>query len=132
MYAAIQCVEELADGLYHYDARAHQLELLHSTVLQPSLAMITLGQDMVQNANLVIIITAVLQRTMWKYGQRGYRYILLDAGHLGQNLYLVATALGLGAVAIGAFFDDELNHLLRLPAEEKAVYLVCIGQSTHR
>jgi len=64
---------------------------------------------------------------MWKYGQRGYRYVWLDAGHLAQNLYLVADALGLGPVAIGAFFDEELNELLRLPRDEEAAYLVCIG-----
>jgi SagB-type dehydrogenase family enzyme len=66
---------------------------------------------------------------MWKYGQRGYRYVWLDAGHLAQNLCLTATAENLGAVTVGAFFDAELNILLDLPAgEEDAVYIVCIGQ----
>jgi SagB-type dehydrogenase family enzyme len=65
---------------------------------------------------------------MWKYGQRGYRHVLLDAGHVGQNLYLVATALGLGPTAIGGFFDRELGALLELPEDEEPFYVVCIGQ----
>ena len=77
---------------------------------------------------LTVVITAIPERTTWKYGQRGYRYVWLDAGHLGQNLYLVATAMGLGPVGIGGFFDRELDALLDLPAEERAFYLVCVGQ----
>jgi SagB-type dehydrogenase family enzyme len=83
---------------------------------------------MVTNTNVVVIITAIRERTMWKYGQRGYRYVWLDAGHLGENLYLVATAMGLGPVGVGGFFDRELNALLALPAKEEAFYVVCIGQ----
>ena len=128
LYVATQAVEELADGLYHYDARAHQLELRQRRLLHPELADIALGQDMIRHANLVVLISAVFQRTMWKYGDRGYRYVCLDAGHVGQNLYLVATALGLGPVSIGGFYDDDLNRLLDFPpGEEEAVYLVCIG-----
>jgi len=128
LYVATQAVEGLVDGLYHYDARAHQLELRESRLLHPELADMTLGQDVIPYANLVIVISAIFQRTLWKYGARGYRYVWLDAGHLGQNLYLVATALRLGPVSIGGFFDEELNRLLGLPlGEEEAIYLMCIG-----
>jgi SagB-type dehydrogenase family enzyme len=128
LYVATQGVETLPDGLYHYDPRAHQLELRQDRLLQPDLAEIALGQAMIRNANLVVIVAAVFQRTLWKYGERGYRYIWLDAGHLGQNLYLVATALGLGPISLGGFFDEELNRLLNLPyGEEDAVYIVCVG-----
>jgi len=129
LYVATQAVEGLGDGIYHYDARAHQLELRHTGLVHPDLANMTIGQDMIRDANLVIIISAIFQRTMWKYGQRGYRYVWLDAGHVGQNFYLVAEALGLGQVSIGGFFDDELHRLLELPeAEEEVIYLICIGQ----
>lgn len=130
IYVATQAVEGLLDGVYHYDARAHELEERRMGLLHPALADLTLGQDMIRGANLVFLISAVMERTMWKYGQRGYRYVWLDAGHLGQNLYLVATALGLGPVAIGGFFDDELNRLIALPesGEEEIIYLVCVGQ----
>lgn len=80
------------------------------------------------NANGVVMISAVFQQTMWKYGQRGYWYVWLDAGHVGQNFYLVATALALGPVTIGGFFDSELNNLLNLTMDEEIIYLVCIGQ----
>ncbi|WP_437303733.1 SagB/ThcOx family dehydrogenase [Sorangium sp. So ce388] len=128
IYVATQAVEDLPDGLYHYDARAHDLELRRGGLAHAALADLTLAQDMVLNTNVVVIITAVPFRTMWKYGQRGYRFLWLDAGHLGQNLYLVATAMGLGPVAIGGFYDDELNAFLALPAEEDAMYVVCVGQ----
>jgi SagB-type dehydrogenase family enzyme len=128
IYVATQSVEGLEDGIHHYDAHAHELEERRPGLAQPTLADICLSQEMVVGANVVVIITAIRERTTWKYGQRGYRYVWLDAGHLGQNLYLVATAMGLGPVGIGGFFDRELNDLLDLPAGEQAFYLVCVGQ----
>ena len=129
IYIATQMVEGLTDAIYHYDARAHQLELRCTGQFHSALADMTIGQDMIRDANLVILISAIFHRTMWKYGQRGYRYVFLDAGHLGQNFYLVATALGLGPVAIGGFFDEEINRLVGLPDDEEVIYLLCVGQS---
>lgn len=129
LYVATQAVDGLPDGVYHYDTRAHQLELRRSGLVHAELASMTIGQEMIRESNVVVVMSAIFERTMWKYGQRGYRYIWLDAGHVGQNLCLCATALGLGAVAIGGFYDDEINALIRLPAtEEEAIYLVCVGQ----
>lgn len=128
VYVATQAVEGLDDGIYHYAARAHELELVSSGVAHHSIAEMAVGQDMIKDANLVVIVTIVPERTTWKYGPRGYRFALLDVGHLGQNLYLVATALGLGPMGIGGFFDAELNSLLELPAGEESLYVVCIGQ----
>lgn len=128
LYVATQAVEGLADAIYHYDARAHELELVRLGLVQPTLVDLAVGQSLVNNTNAVVILTAVRDRTMWKYGQRGYRHILLDAGHVGQNLYLVATALGLGPTAIGGFYDREVNELLKLPDDEETFYIVCIGQ----
>ncbi|WP_437792762.1 SagB/ThcOx family dehydrogenase [Sorangium sp. So ce693] len=128
IYVATQAVEGVPDGLHHYDPRAHELELRREGLAHPTLVDLTAGQDMILNTNVVVIITAVPFRTMWKYGQRGYRFLWLDAGHLGQNLYLVATAMGLGPVAIGGFYDEELKAFLALPAEEDTMYVICIGQ----
>jgi SagB-type dehydrogenase family enzyme len=128
IYVAAQQVTGLADGIHHYDARAHELELRRPGAAQPLLSDLALDQTMVVDSNLVFVITGIPERTTWKYGQRGYRYVWLDAGHLGENLYLVATALGLGPVGIGGFFDEELRALLDLPAGEEPFYLVCVGQ----
>jgi SagB-type dehydrogenase family enzyme len=128
IYVATQAVEGLVDGIHHYDPRAHELELVRPGVAHGALAELAMGQDMIRDVNVVVIMTAIPERTTWKYGQRGYRFVFLDAGHLGQNLYLVATALGLGPVTLGGFFDRELAELLRLPEGEEAIYLACIGQ----
>ena len=133
LYIASQAVTGLPDGLYHYDARAHQLELRCPRRVHREMAELLIREDfreIVLNANLVIIIAAIFERTMRTYGERGYRYVWLEAGHVGQNLYLAATALGLGPVSLDGFLDDELNRLLNLPAdEEDAIYLLCIGHS---
>jgi SagB-type dehydrogenase family enzyme len=131
LYVATQAVEGLEDGLYHYDARAHQLEKRAAGMHLHTIAEMTIGQEMIRNAHFVVLISATFTRTMWKYGQRGYRYIWIEAGHVGQNIYLAAPALGLGAVSIGGFFDSELHGLFRLTKEESPVYLLCVGiQST--
>ena len=127
-YTVCQNVAGLSDGIYHYDARAHELEMRRVGLFQTDIASMMIGQDMVCDTNVVVLISANFTRTMWKYGQRGYRYVFLDAGHAAQNLYLVATALNLGVVSIGGFFDDELSALARLPVpEERVVYAVCVG-----
>ncbi|APV51465.1 hypothetical protein BWI17_18265 [Betaproteobacteria bacterium GR16-43] len=128
LYVATQQVQGVPDGVYHYDARYHRLEEVVRGNRHAELAELTIGQDMIRTANAVVVMCAVFQRTMWKYGSRGYRYTLLDAGHIGQNLYLSAGAMGLGAVTIGGFFDAEVNRLLKLSSDEDALYLACIGQ----
>ena len=127
VYVATQAVAGLPDGSYHYSVREHELVARRSGLIHPALADIAIHQEMVLAANVVIIITAVFERTTWRYEQRGYRHILLEAGHLGQNLCLSASALGLGTVPIGAFYDHELNTLLGLEPGEAALYLICCG-----
>jgi SagB-type dehydrogenase family enzyme len=83
---------------------------------------------MVLGAGVVLVITAIFQRTRRKYKDRAYRYVLLDAGHLGQSLNLAATALGLGACVMGAFLDDQVNRLVQVDGEdEAALFLVSVG-----
>ena len=130
IYLATQAVEGLENAIYHYDARDHELEFRRAGSFHDQLAGMTLGQTMLRTANVVILIAALAERTMWKYGQRGYRYVFLDAGHLGQNLYLAATALGIGISAIGGFFDQEVNELCRLPQGEEVIYILCAGVPT--
>jgi SagB-type dehydrogenase family enzyme len=131
LYVATQNVEGLENAIYHYDARDHELESRRSGLFHQQLAKMTLGQDMLGVANIVILVAAITERTMWKYGQRGYRYVLLEAGHLGQNLYLAATASDLGIVAIGGFFDAEVNELCLLPKDEEVIYMLGAGMRRH-
>lgn len=127
LYVALRGVTGAGDGVYHYDARSSELELLSAGGVQAALAAMTLGQEMIADANVVIAIAADISRTTWKYGPRGYRYVWLDAGHVAQNLWLVGTAMGLGVVSVGGFFDDELNDCFGVGGSE-VIYLVCAGQ----
>ena len=78
---------------------------------------------------LVLVFTAIFQRLRWKYQERSYRYALLEAGHLGQNVYLAATSMNMGACAVGAFIDDGVNRMLGVDGKsEAAIYLLAVGK----
>ncbi len=127
-YVVVNRVEELEPGLYHYDAVETALQLLRKGSLGRQAAAAALDQRMAETAAVVFIWTAVVERSKWKYRQRAYRYVYLDAGHIGQNLYLAATALGLGCCTIGAIYDDEANKLVGVDGvEETTVYMGCVG-----
>jgi SagB-type dehydrogenase family enzyme len=84
---------------------------------------------MLEEAACVFIWTAIIERSKWKYRERAYRYIYLDAGHIGQNLYLAATGLGLGCCTVGAFFDEEVDQLIGVDGKnEISIYLGAIGR----
>jgi SagB-type dehydrogenase family enzyme len=127
-YIAVNNVEGLEKGLYHYNIEEHALEELKLGDLGSELAQAALGQAMVAKAPVVFIWTAIFERSKWKYRQRAYRYVYLDAGHIGQNLALSSTSIGLGSCQIGAFFDEEVNHVLDVDGiAESAIYLSVAG-----
>jgi len=98
-------------------------------VFGENLARAALNQKMVAVAPAVFIWTALFERTKWKYKQRAYRYIYLDAGHIAENLALATTGIGLGSCQIGAFFDEEVNALLKIDGTiESVLYLSIIGK----
>jgi len=82
----------------------------------------------VKESALVIVFTAVYERTTIKYGERGIRYVHMEAGHAAQNLCLQATALGLGVVTVGAFSDEQVAKLLNLPDGEQPLYIIPVGR----
>lgn len=130
-YPVVFRVEGLEPGAYHYDVQRHRLALVWPGDARQAVFRAAVSQEMILQASLVLVLTGIFGRVQWKYADRGYRYMLLEAGHLGQNVYLAATALGLGACAIGAFFDDDLNHLLGVDGrDEAAVYLLSLGPAT--
>jgi len=129
IYPVLNNVEDLQNGLYHYNIPEHSLEFLKEGDLRKEVAEGCLGQNMAYKSAVNFIWTAMIERSKWKYLQRCYRYIYLDCGHIGQNLYLVAEALGLGACTIGAIFDDELNEILDINGiNETAIYVGVVGK----
>ena len=117
-----------ADGVFHYDPRLHRLIRAGKADARPALYQAALRQEPVLAAPAVFVVTAVYARTAQKYGnQRGDRYVHLEAGHAAQNLLLQATAMGLGAVPIGAFNDKEVQQALGLLADHQPLYLIPVG-----
>jgi SagB-type dehydrogenase family enzyme len=128
VYLAAGNVEGLAPGLYRYASVTHRLERIAATDARRALARATRGQDWVSDAPAIIVITAIHGRTTGKYGERGRRYVAIEAGHAGQNIYLQATALGLGTTAVGAFSDARVKEAAGLGPDEEPLMLYPVGQ----
>ena len=129
-YVLVNNVEGLAKGLYRFLASDHKLITIN---LDDDISdKITEGcyrQRFVKTCAVTFIFTADLYRMYWRYGERGYRYLHLDAGHVSQNLYLAAEAIGGGACAIGAFYDELLNRVLGIDGENQfTVYVTTTGK----
>ena len=127
IYLVVRKVEELEAGVYHYSPEGHTIDMTLKGDLQNSLARACLGQMFIADAPLCIVITAEYERTTIKYGERGIRYVHMEAGHVGENIWLQVVALGLGTVSIGAFWDDEVSRVLNLPKEYRPLYVFPIG-----
>lgn len=128
VYLAILNVDGVKQGVYHYYPKAHSLELLQNRPFRSELFR-SFSQAWVRKASVLFIVTAVFFRTEVKYGDRGYRHVLVEAGYLSQNFYLVSTALGLGCCSIGGYIDDAINSLLDLDGvEESVVGVVAVGK----
>jgi SagB-type dehydrogenase family enzyme len=127
-YLVANKVDGLNEGIYHYLATSHSLEELSSGSFGKAIAKAALDQEMCAEAAVVFVWTAVFERSLRRYGQRCYRYIYLDAGHIAENLALTAVAMSLGSCQIGAFYDDEVNKLLDVDGvEESVVYMSVVG-----
>lgn len=128
IYVAVGVVEGVSLGLYRYLPREHRLERLSTGDPRHSLFEAALRQSMVRDAPVVLVITGVTQRTAGRYGERAGRYIAMEAGHVSQNIYLQATAVGLGTVAVGAFDDRRVAEVLGVPRGEEPLYLIPVGR----
>jgi len=118
----------LEAGIYKYDVYTHSLRLVKKGDFREELYRAALHQDWVRDAAINIVITAVFERTTRIYGERGaVRYVPMEVGHLGQNVYLMATAMGLGTVVVGAFYDNEVVKILSAPPEEVPMYIIPVG-----
>lgn len=129
-YLLINTVEGLQPGLYRFLAIEHRLAVVDlSADMAERIYQASLVQDHIKTCAAMFIWAAVVYRMTWRYPDRGYRYLFLDAGHVCQNLYLAAQPLGCGVCAIGAFHDEQLNTLLGLDGQEQfVVYSATVGK----
>jgi len=123
-------VEGLEPGLYRYAALEHALVKFEAAAeINELITHACLDQNQVRTSAVTFIWVAVVERMKYRYGERGYRYLHLDAGHVCQNLYLAAEVIGCGVCAIAAFHDDELNGVLGLDGKEQfVIYLGSLGR----
>ncbi len=125
-YLVVGDVQGLEPGVYRYSSSRHSLEKVKEQDVRMGLSRAALGQRMVEEAPVSIIIAGEYGRTAGHYGQRGIRYVHMEAGHVGQNVSLQAVALSLGTVMIGAFEDREVKEVLGIG--EEPLYIIPVGK----
>ena len=127
-YLVINAVSELEAGVYHYAVETHELEQLKQGDFRIPITRTALDQEIACFANVVFVWTAIFERSRWKYQQRAYRYVYMDAGHIAQNVALSSVVMGLSNCQIGAFYDDEANVLLGIDGvHESTIYMTAVG-----
>ncbi len=129
LLAAVGKVDGLEPGTYRYLPAGHDLEKISKGDPRSELHRAALNQSAVAGAPVAFVLTAVYERTLARYGERGIRYVHMEAGHAAQNLCLQAVAMGLGSVVIGAFRDRQVQQVLSLDEDEHPLYLIPVGRS---
>ena len=128
IYLHAASVGGLTAGLYHYDPGKHLLHELLDRDQTDKLAGMLVQPELAWSASVLFCLTAIPERSCFKYSDRGYRFLLLEAGHVAQNINLVATALGLGVLNVGGYLDHEIDSWLGIDGvTQSAVYLVAVG-----
>jgi len=129
-FLLVNDVEGLEPGLYRYLALSHQIQQIDTDpTLSHRITAACFDQQFILRSGVVFLWTAVPYRMTWRYGERGYRDLHLDAGHVCQNLYLATGAVGCGTCAVAAFNDDEMNELLGINGEDQfLIYLATVGK----
>lgn len=128
LYIVVGDVEGIDKGVYKYNREEHELEKVKEGDIRAELADAAIGQACIRDAAIDIVFTAVYERTTRKYGERGIRYVHMEAGHAAQNVYLQAVSLDLGTVVIGAFIDDRVKELVNAGEQEKTLYIMPVGR----
>lgn len=128
LYIAAGNVQRLAAGVYKYQPRGHRLAVVVQEDMRRELAAAALNQDWIENSAALLVFSGVEERITRKYGQRGVRYMHMEAGHAAQNAFLQAVTLGLGAAVVGAFDDKMIQQVLQMPEDERALYLMPVGR----
>jgi SagB-type dehydrogenase family enzyme len=129
LYPVVRSVSGVKPGVYHYDPYVDRIELLGDGDPTAELAAAVVDPELAREAALTIALTAVFPRVRFKYGQRGYRFALLEAGHLAQNLVLTAAALRLAALPYGGFYDRRIDAIVGADGiDECSVYVLFFGE----
>jgi SagB-type dehydrogenase family enzyme len=128
VYLVAGKAEGLTSGVYKYEPAAHGLRLIISGDQRTELYHAALSQSAVKDAPVVMVLSAVYERTTGKYGERGVRYVDMEAGHAAENILLQAVALDLGGVSMGAFDDDAVRKVTGMPPAEQPLYLIPLGR----
>ena len=131
-FIAVSGVEGLESGCYYYAPKAQELRQIRFKNFRKELHYLCLGQNLGRDAGAIIFHTTELKKAIEKYGDRVYRYLHLDAGHLGQKINLAAIHLQLGVSGIGGFFDDQVNEVLGIPEDEVVIYITTIGRPRYQ
>lgn len=126
-YVAVYNVEGANNGIYHFDPVHHYLETVSSSEDAESVRRLVFSEGVADRTGVLLFLTMDLERLLLKYGDRGYRYALIEAGHIGQNICLASAGLGLACTPFGGFFDTEVSRLLQLGMRKNAVYVLAVG-----
>ncbi|HEV8327540.1 MAG TPA: SagB/ThcOx family dehydrogenase [Nitrospiraceae bacterium] len=131
LFVHARCVHDLAPGLYHYNPTKHHLRHVRKGDCTEEIGNCFTEPAIPRQASLIVFVTALFERTTFKYGDRGYRFVFLEAGHVVQNINIVCSALRLGSLNVGGFFDREIDKFLRLNGlNHSIIYIVVIGSKS--
>ena len=128
IYLVAANVKDLNPGIYKYSPQDHTLQKISEGDKRDEISNASLKQESITSASAIVVITAIYERTSVKYGKRTERYVNMEVGHVGQNIYLQAVSLGLGTVMIGAFTDEALKKVINLPDYEHPLALYPLGK----
>ncbi|UCE97373.1 MAG: SagB/ThcOx family dehydrogenase [Dehalococcoidia bacterium] len=130
IYIVVGDVYGINDGIYRYNPQQNELIKILGGQHREALSKAALNQRFIADASLDIVITAIYERTTARYGERGIRYVHMEAGHAAENVYLQAFSLGLGTVVVGAFNDDGVSNIMALAENEVPLYIMPVGRTS--
>ncbi len=129
VYAVVgaESVDRLKAGIYHYEPKNHSVSLVSTGDLRKEVARASLSQMWMARAPVNFVITAEYDRITVKYGERGIRYAMIEAGHIGQNIFLQSEVLNLGAGIVGAFKDEDVIRVMKIPRPHEPLLIMPVG-----
>ncbi len=128
VYLVAGNMNDLSPGIYKYEPSRHELLKILDGDKRAELCDAALGQGCIKQGGVAIVFSAVYERTTKRYGNRGIRYVHMEAGHAAQNVYLQAVSLNLGTVVVGAFNDNEVKRIMNMTDEEQPLYIMPVGR----